>query len=71
MIQKNQRVRLTESGVSFFCDCIGVPRRGHPNWGERTGTVRNITKDECRAVVIWDGNKRPSDAVPVKFLAGA
>lgn len=71
MIAKHQRVKLNDRGVSYFYASGGSPARSHPDWSSRTGIVYRITTDRARAHIVWDGNKSPSDGVPVMFLVEA
>lgn len=70
-IEKDQRVRLNEHGIRFFYVCPGVSARRHPEWEKRVGRVQRFSPDRTRAYVIWDGNRWPSDAVPVTYLVDA
>jgi hypothetical protein len=69
-LENGQKVRLTERGLKFHTSVSGQVAR-HQNWGVRRGTVKRLIRSRTYAVVIWDGNKSFSDAMPVAFLEPA
>jgi hypothetical protein len=43
VIAKGQKVRLNELGLRFYFSNKGAPKRGHPKWDGRIGTVATLT----------------------------
>ena len=67
-LQKGQKVRLNERGVRVHVAWGGTAERKHPNWKDRVGTIARITASKKNAVIVWDGNKSLSDAIPVTLV---
>jgi hypothetical protein len=65
IIERGQKVRLTERGLKFHTSGQLAPRH---DWGLRTGTIKRLTRCKTRAVVVWDGNATFSDAMPLTFF---
>ena len=67
-LERGTKVKLTKKGVHIFTSSTGVQRRAHPNWKARTGTVLRVVTTKTHAMVVWDGNKYASDAIPVSII---
>jgi hypothetical protein len=67
ILQKGQKVRLTERGLKFHMSVSG-PLAPRQNWDRRTGTVKRLTRSKTHAVIAWDGNASLADAMPVTFF---
>ena len=67
VLQKGQKVRLTERGLQFHTSASGqlAPRQ---KWDIRKGTVARLIRSKTFAVILWDGNVSLSDPMPVTFL---
>jgi hypothetical protein len=70
ILQKGQKVRLTERGLKFHTSVSGqhAPRQ---NWDRRIGTVKRVTRSKTYAVIAWDGNASLADALPLTFFEPA
>ena len=70
MLQKGQKVRLTERGLKFHTSVSGqlAPRQ---KWEARKGTIARLIHSKTQVVVVRDGNVSLSDPMPVTFLEPA
>jgi len=67
-LQRGTKVKLTKKGVRVFTSSTGVQARAHAKWKGRTGTILRIVTTKTHAMIVWDGNKYASDAIPVSIL---
>jgi hypothetical protein len=63
------RVKLNEAGLRWLT--TNRQSKVLKDWRTAVGTLLRIGRDRQSVRVIWDGNKHPSDAVPLKFLCVA
>jgi hypothetical protein len=67
MLQKGQKVRLNYRSVQFHLNKPSQRRHG-PDWVSRIGRIARLTRGKTHALIIWDGNRSLSDAMPLDFL---
>lgn len=65
---RGSRVQLNELGLKYFKSRLHKTQINAEIWINRFGTIRSLSRDKQRAKIIWDNNKYPSEAIPVKFL---
>ena len=67
LLQKGKKVRLNYQGIQFHLNKLSQ-RRSDPDWCSRTGRIGRLTRNGTYALIVWNGNRSLSDALPVKFL---
>lgn len=64
---RGQRVKLTEAGVRYL-QRTSTQRQSLINWKDRNGMLSTVSLDRANCNVLWDGNKSPSERMPIKFI---
>jgi hypothetical protein len=67
-LTQGQRVRLNERGLRVYSKGAAPGRLPLVNWEDRIGTVWKLTCTRKEARVTWQGNRGPSDAIPISLL---